>query len=84
MKYSVRWLPAAEQELAALWMAADRRAAVTQAANLIDQDLSKSPKSIGESRPEDRRIYFVSPLAVLFRVSTEDRLVQVVHVWAFD
>jgi hypothetical protein len=84
MKYAVRWLPAAEQELAALWMATNRRTAVTQAANQIDQELSKSPESIGESRPAGLRIYFVSPLAVLFRVRTEDRLVQVVHVWTFD
>jgi len=83
MKYSVRWLPDAEQELAALWMPANRRA-VTQAANQIDQDLSKSPESLGESRPGGLRIYFVSPLAVLFRVSSEDRLVQVMHVWTFD
>jgi hypothetical protein len=51
MKYSVRWLPAAEQELAALWMAANQRASVAQAANQIDHELSKSPEMIGESRP---------------------------------
>jgi hypothetical protein len=47
MKYTVRWLPAAEQELAALWVAGNRLA-VTQAVNQIDQDLSKSPESKGE------------------------------------
>jgi hypothetical protein len=39
MKYTVVWVPSAEQELAALWIAAADRREVTQAANDIDQRL---------------------------------------------
>jgi hypothetical protein len=36
MNYAVRWLPAAEQELAALWLNSARRSSVTQAAHRLD------------------------------------------------
>jgi hypothetical protein len=39
MNYTVVWVPSAEQELAALWMAAADRDAVTRAAHEIDQQL---------------------------------------------
>jgi len=84
MRYSVRWLPGAEQELATLWMGAESRSAVTRAAFEIDQDLRDDPDAVGESRPGNLRVHFVAPLGVAFRVAPEDRLVQVVHVWSFE
>jgi len=84
MKYLVRWLPAAEQELAALWMSAKNRAAVSHAALEIDQDLEKDPVKVGESRTRRLRIHFVAPLGILFRVNSKDCIVQVVHVWSFE
>jgi hypothetical protein len=84
MRYSVRWLPAAEEELAALWLATTNRDAVTQAAFEIDQDLHIKADEIGESRPGGLRIHFVWPLGVLFRVIADDWMVQVVIVWSFQ
>ena len=84
MNYTVRWLPKAEQELAALWLDATVRSAVTQAAHRIDQQLQQSPQDLGESRAEDIRVHFQTPLGVLFRVPTSMRLVEVVHVWKFE
>lgn len=84
MSYTVRYLPDAEQELAALWMDSNKRDAVTKAAHRIDQQLQQSPEQLGESRTRDCRIYFDSPLAILFRVRDSSQLVEVIHIWEFD
>jgi hypothetical protein len=84
MSFTIRYLPDAEQELAALWMDSRKRDAVTKAAHRIDQQLQQDPEQLGESRPQDCRIYFDAPLAILFRVLVSSQLVEVVHVWEFD
>jgi len=84
MKHTVRYLPEAEQELAALWMDSSKRDSITEAAHRIDQQLQHAPEQLGESRPQDCRIYFDAPLAVLFRVLLSSQLVEVVHIWEFD
>jgi hypothetical protein len=81
MKYTVVWKPAAEQQLAQLWISAPDRAEVTAAANAIDAVLSQDPLAQGEARSDGERIFFVEPLAVLFRVADPDRLVTVLAVW---
>jgi len=83
MRYSVDWLPAAEEELASLWLNAPDRNAITRAAHAIDLRLQDEPEEAGESRPDGRRIVFAPPLGVIFRVIPGGRLVQVVHVWQF-
>ncbi len=84
MKYHVRWLPRAEQELAALWLDTLRRAAVTRAAQLLDQQLAQAPGHLGESRPRGRRVHFEAPLGILFRVLEDVQEVEVIHVWEFQ
>jgi hypothetical protein len=83
MNYTVRWLPAAERELADLWLNSTRRADVTRAAHAIDQALQRSPQDLGESRPKKLRIHFEPPLVVLFRVRARIHLVEVAHVWEY-
>jgi hypothetical protein len=83
MKYTVVWLPAAEQELAALWLAPATRADVTDASNRIDHLLRSDPDRWGESRSDDQRVLFVAPLGVLLRIKPQDCLVEIVHVWKF-
>jgi hypothetical protein len=83
MKYTVRYLPDAEEELAALWMDSSKREAVTRAAHQIDEKLQQDPEQLGESRPPDNRVYFEPPLGVLFRVLPSDQLVEVIHVWEY-
>jgi hypothetical protein len=83
MKFTVNWLPASESELADLWLNAPGRDAVSRAAHIIDQLLESNPEEVGESRPEGRRIAFVSPLGVLFRLKTAS-VVEVLHVWRFE
>ena len=83
--FRVRWKRSALNELASLWMQADAegRRAINTAANAVDQQLRSDPLNQGESRPQGRRIFFVSPLGILFRVDPQQRVVRVLQVWQF-
>ena len=84
MTFTVLWTPSAEKDLAAVWMAADDRDAVTSAAATIDALLRENPQALGESREESLRITFVAPLGVDFEVLDEDRIVYVLSVWSIE
>lgn len=84
MTYTVTWLPAAEQELAAIWLASARRDAVTRAADALERRLGRNAPDEGESRDADNRIAFEPPLAVIFRVDQAARTVAVGHIRAYD
>lgn len=81
MTWTVVWLPAAEQELATLWLDLVTRPNVSPAADKIDRLLRRDPLSLGESHAGDQRLVFEDSLAVLYRVKEPDRLVEVIHVW---
>ena len=80
MKFTVVWKPAAERQLAEIWLTATDRRAITTATEELESALATRPEDIGESRPLDCRIAFVQPLAVTFRVNIADRLVEVVSI----
>jgi hypothetical protein len=80
MRYTVLWKPSASRRLAEIWVAAPDRAAVSAAANAIDSRLQLEPRTQGEGRSGVDRILIVSPLAVVFEVHDEDRLVYVLSV----
>lgn len=80
MKFTVVWKPAAERQLAEIWLSASDRDTVTSATEAIESALTIRADELGESRPLDCRIAFVAPLAVTFRVTAADRLVEVVSV----
>jgi hypothetical protein len=76
--------PAAEQQLAAAFLAAADRSMVFVAARGIDEILRDTPRAFGESRhgqPGDveLRVGFEPPLAVWFTVSDADRTVVIVQ-----
>jgi len=81
MSYTVLWKPAAQQELAQLWINAADRSALAAAADLIDALLKTDPQSQGESRHGDMRVLICPPLAVNYKVSEADRIVLVSDVW---
>lgn len=81
MKFTVVWTPAAEQDLAALWLNADDRNAVSSAANSIERLLRHSPNAVGETFFDTVRTIVVPPLGVDYEVSDQDRLVYVLSVW---
>ena len=83
MNFTVFWLPDAEAELTAIWLASVQRAAVTRAAAELDRRLASNPTSEGESRSNDR-ITFEPPLALIFRVDSGTKTVIVSQVWEFQ
>ena len=80
MKFTVIWKPAAETQLATIWLEASDREAISSACQSIEAALGQTPELTGESRPLDCRVAFVAPLVVMFRVSVDDRLVEVASV----
>jgi hypothetical protein len=83
VSYSVTWLPDAENELATIWMGAPDRDAVTTASAELDRRLADDPLNEGESRSNGRRIAFLTPLAILYRVHPQTKTVVVTRVWTF-
>jgi hypothetical protein len=84
VKYTVVWAREAEAEIARLWMEAAVRCAVADAVDAIDDVLGRDPHAIGESREDERRILFVWPLGVIYRIRDADRLVHVSEVWRYE
>jgi hypothetical protein len=83
--FKVRWQRRALDELANCWLHADSasRHAITAASQDIDQRLRQDPSHEGESRSRGRRITFVPPLAVVFRVDVGRNNVSVLQVRLF-
>jgi hypothetical protein len=82
MKYTVVWKPSAQRRLAEIWMSTSDRAAIARTADDIDRMLGTQPLQIGESREVNSRILVEPPLAVVYDVSPDDRLVSVLSVRA--
>ena len=83
MNYSVTWTPGAEQELAAVWLAAADRNAVTQASYRLDQDLAQDPFGRGFERSSSvDRTATDLPLGIDYEVIEDDKLVRVLRVWS--
>jgi mRNA-degrading endonuclease RelE of RelBE toxin-antitoxin system len=83
MTFTVVWLKSAERELTEIWLAAEDRSMVTDAASEIDRRLRVQPEREGESRDSGQRILLIAPLGVTFEVLSADRLVRVLDVWSF-
>jgi hypothetical protein len=81
MGFRVLWLSATEEALTLLWLDESIQTDVTRAADEIDRRLRRNPDQEGESRPAGRRILFVSPLAVTYKVFPDENLVVVSDVW---
>lgn len=81
MNFNVVWTPAAEQELAAVWLAAEDRTAITTAATNIDRRLQRNPETLGDARFDTVRSFAFPPLGVDFEVLIHDHLVYVLSVW---
>jgi hypothetical protein len=78
--YTVAWARSARDQLAAIWIEAPDRSAVTAAANEVDAVLTNDASTKGVELHEGLRVLFVSPLRVIFAVDDEDLLVEVLRV----
>jgi hypothetical protein len=65
MKYTVVWMEVAQNDLAAIWMAAADRPAVTQAAHRIEQSLKFDAETKGQEFV-GKRLLVDQALAVVF------------------
>jgi hypothetical protein len=81
MSYAVHWLEKAERALTKVWSDAPDRRRIAAAADQIDSALARDPLSLGESRSDATRIAIVAPLAVLFDVDANRRIVTVWSLW---
>lgn len=79
-RYTVVWVRSAQNELAQIWQDASDRIAVTNAADAIDNELSEDAILKGSALSEGLHSEFMPPLKVIFTVSEEDRLVEVLRV----
>ena len=79
MRYTVTWVPAAQDELARIWMNAADRNQITRAAALIDRILGSDPTRRAVPEGDEYRLV-VRPLAVLFSFSPDDCLARVLEV----
>lgn len=85
MRFRVRWSHKMLEEVTRNWLQADAdlRQAITVACHSIDQRLRSNPHDEGESRPGNRRITFVEPFAVFFRIEPEAQTVSVLQILLF-
>jgi len=80
MRYMVVWENAAQNALAAIWMAAADRQAVRNASNRVDREFAIDPEVKGTYFYGDRLLY-VALLHVSYRVESADMRVRVLDVW---
>lgn len=82
MAFIVTLTDDAEQDLAAAWLAAADRNAVTTTVHLLEQDLQLDPLRVGESRTSSvNRVGYRSPLGFTFVVVVDDTTVFVTAIW---
>lgn len=75
--HTVVWHEQALNDLAAIWSASDRQQAVTKSVSRIDRMLRTDPTVKGVDFYGDR-LLVVLPLAVVYVIKEQDRIVEVV------
>jgi hypothetical protein len=78
--YTLNWRPAAERDLAKLWLASSQRQAMADVADEIERQLADSPNDVGVAIHEGLRRLVVAPLYVQYSVDEGDRKVKVLSV----
>lgn len=79
--YTVVWHEKALDELAEIWIASEQQQAVTGSVNSVDRILRSAPSIKGVDFYGDR-LLVVFPLAVVYVVKDQDRVVEIVAVTA--
>ena len=79
-RYTVVWVQSVEDELVEIWLAAKDRNDVTAATHAIDQELGLDASLKGDELAEGLRSLNIPPLRLIFTVSEDDRLVEVVRI----
>jgi hypothetical protein len=79
-RYTVEWLPGAEDELADIWIAASDRPAITAAEAAITRLLARDPINHGIQLSEGLRKLEMAPLTVFYSVDAARNAVEVSNV----
>ncbi len=80
IRYSVTWHDSALAKLADLWMESLDRRRLSLAADRIDALLRVNAGTQGTAESQTTRKLVVYPLAALFRLRDDDRIVEVIDV----
>lgn len=83
MTYRVDWSPDAEDQLANIRVNATDQLAVTRAGDRIDTLLGVMPGRVGESRSPGVRVVFEPPLAAIYEIIEDDKVVRILRVRDF-
>jgi hypothetical protein len=80
--YNVNWREEAVQEIVRVWdnASSELRAAIEQAVESVNETLQQDA-TVGESRTEGLRIWFVPPLGLIFELEEGEGVVRVQHAW---
>ena len=81
--FQIRWHVAPRDSLASAWIDSDSatRRSINSAVKAIEEILRADPLDAHESRPLGRRIMFVAPLSIIFRVEDNEQVVSVLDLW---
>jgi hypothetical protein len=80
MIYTVVLLQTAEDELTLIWIRrVGDRAGVTAASHRIELALRRDPDQKGVPLDDGSRLYIDGPLAAIFEVNADDRIVTITH-----
>jgi mRNA-degrading endonuclease RelE of RelBE toxin-antitoxin system len=79
MSFRVRWSAEARQKLAAIWLAASDRNAVTRACDAIDKALARDPIG-GEELSEELWKIGRAPLVAYYEIDKANKIVNVTGV----
>jgi hypothetical protein len=83
VNYTVIWVPDTVPELAAVWLAAPDRNAVTAASHRLGQDLARDPYATGFPRNSPvNRTAIDLPLGIDYEIIEDDKTVRVLRVWS--
>ncbi len=80
MKFTVVSTPLADLQLGDIWLRAANPQEVADASDRIDVRLRNDPHTVGELRPDGRRIVILPPLTVAFEVGIDDRRATIVSI----
>jgi len=81
MTHHVFWFPEADRRLLEILTASEEPSQLAEVVKKLDSWLSQYPSEIGESRYENERIAFNSPLAILYEILENPPTVVVLDVW---
>ena len=79
--HTVVWHEKALEDLAAIWLASEQQQAVTESVTRIDRILRTDPSAKGVDFYGDR-LLVVLPLAVVYAVKDQDRIVDILAATA--